>query len=198
MLVNLTYGWATSAHLIESRLAIYSFTHPFLRRIVRVSFVVKWPVISNSVSGWGYLSLGTYSPDCEFEINRLLYQKIIAFLRFSYFAVLLFYYSDNRRTTIMLKRILKQCILSVSVDFDWLGVVLWEFHLLCLKLRTAVGQWLRRCATNRNVAVSFPDGVIGILHWQNPSDRTMALGSAQPVIEMSTGSISWGQKAAGE
>jgi hypothetical protein len=27
----------------------------------------------------------------------------------------------------------------------------------------------------------------------NPSDRTMALGSTQPLIEMSTGSISWGQ-----
>ena len=27
---------------------------------------------------------------------------------------------------------------------------------------TAVAQWLRRCATNRNVAGSIPDGVIGI------------------------------------
>jgi hypothetical protein len=26
----------------------------------------------------------------------------------------------------------------------------------------------------------------------NPSDRTMALGSTQPLTEMSTGSISWG------
>jgi hypothetical protein len=26
----------------------------------------------------------------------------------------------------------------------------------------------------------------------NPSDRTMALGSNQPVTEMSTGNISWG------
>ena len=29
---------------------------------------------------------------------------------------------------------------------------------------TAVAQWLRRCATNRKVAVSIPDGVIGIFH----------------------------------
>jgi len=32
-------------------------------------------------------------------------------------------------------------------------------------------------------------------HWNflhNPSDRTMALGSTQPLTEMSTGSISWG------
>ena len=29
-------------------------------------------------------------------------------------------------------------------------------------------------------------------HWHNPSDRTMALGSTQPLTEMSTRSISWG------
>ena len=27
-----------------------------------------------------------------------------------------------------------------------------------------VAQWLRRCATNRKIADSFPDGVIGIFH----------------------------------
>ena len=34
-------------------------------------------------------------------------------------------------------------------------------------------------------------------HWHNPSDRTMALGSTQPLTEMSTRNISWGVKAAG-
>ena len=56
----------------------------------------------------------------------------------------------------------------------------------------AVAQWLRCCATNRKVAGSIPDGVIGIFHWHNPSDRTMALGLAQPLTEMSTRRISWG------
>jgi len=56
---------------------------------------------------------------------------------------------------------------------------------------TAVAQWLRRCTTNRKVAGSIPD-VIGIFHSHNPSDRTMALGSTQPLAEMSTRSISWG------
>jgi len=32
------------------------------------------------------------------------------------------------------------------------------------KVRTAVAQWLRFCATNRNVAGSIPAGVIGIFH----------------------------------
>jgi hypothetical protein len=56
----------------------------------------------------------------------------------------------------------------------------------------SMAQWLRHCATNRKVAGSIPDGVFGIFHWHNPSDRTMALGSTQPLTEMSTRSISLG------
>jgi len=51
---------------------------------------------------------------------------------------------------------------------------------------TAVAQWLRCSTTIRKVAGSIPAGDI------NPSDRTMALGSTQPLTEMSTRSISWG------
>jgi len=68
---------------------------------------------------------------------------------------------------------------------------------LPIYMRNAVAQWLRRCATNRKVAGSIPNCVIGIFHWHNPSDLTMALGSTQPLTEMCTRSISWGQKAAG-
>jgi hypothetical protein len=57
---------------------------------------------------------------------------------------------------------------------------------------SAVVQWLRRCATNRKVAGSIPVGVILIFHLRNSSDRTMALGLAQPLTEMSTWGISWG------
>jgi len=57
---------------------------------------------------------------------------------------------------------------------------------------TAVAQWLRCCATNRKVAGSISDGVAGIFHRHNSSDRTMTLSSTQPLTEMSTGSISWG------
>jgi len=57
---------------------------------------------------------------------------------------------------------------------------------------TAVAQWLRHCPTYQKVAGSIPDGVNGIFHWHNPSDRTMAQGSTQPLTEMSTKSISWG------
>jgi len=57
---------------------------------------------------------------------------------------------------------------------------------------TAVAQRLRCCVTNLKVTGSIPDGVIGIFHWRNPSDRTMAPRSNQPLTEMSTRSISWG------
>jgi hypothetical protein len=54
-------------------------------------------------------------------------------------------------------------------------------------------SWLRHCATSRKVAGSIPDGVIGIFHWHNSSGRTMALWLTQPLIEMSTRNIFWGQ-----
>jgi hypothetical protein len=56
-------------------------------------------------------------------------------------------------------------------------------------LGTAVAQWLRYCATNQKVAGSIPDGVMEIFIDINPSDRTMALGSTQPLTGMSTRNI---------
>jgi hypothetical protein len=56
-----------------------------------------------------------------------------------------------------------------------------------------VAQWLRYCATNQKVAGSIPDGVMEFFIDINPSDRTMALVSTQPLTEMSTRSISWGK-----
>jgi hypothetical protein len=38
----------------------------------------------------------------------------------------------------------------------------------------------------------IPDVVIGIFYWHNPFGRTMALGSIQPLTELSTWNISWG------
>jgi hypothetical protein len=61
------------------------------------------------------------------------------------------------------------------------------------QLGIAVAQWLRYCAINQKVAGSIPDGVMEFFIDLNPSDRTMALGSTQPLTEMSTLSISWGK-----
>ena len=68
---------------------------------------------------------------------------------------------------------------------------------IIIALSTGIGgtRWrsrLRRCATSRKVAGSIPGGVIGFFHWHNPSGRTMALRSTQPVTEMSTRDVSWG------
>ena len=57
---------------------------------------------------------------------------------------------------------------------------------------TAVAQWLRFCATIRKVPGSILYLLIGIFQWNYPSDRTMGLGSTQPLTEMSNRGISWG------
>jgi hypothetical protein len=41
---------------------------------------------------------------------------------------------------------------------------------------------MRRCATSRQVAGLIPGGVIGIIYWLNPSDRSVALWTTQPLI----------------
>ena len=55
---------------------------------------------------------------------------------------------------------------------------------------TAVTQWLRRCATNRKVAGSIPDGVTGIFFIDIKSFRS----HYDPGVdsEMSIRGISWG------
>ena len=59
---------------------------------------------------------------------------------------------------------------------------------------TALAQRLLCCAANRKVAGSIPDGVIGIFHSFSFSDHTMALGSTQPLTEMSTRILLGGKK----
>ena len=61
-----------------------------------------------------------------------------------------------------------------------------------MKMGARGGVVERRCAINRQVAGSIPDGVIGVFQSHNPSSRTMALGSTQPLREMSTRCISCG------
>jgi len=67
---------------------------------------------------------------------------------------------------------------------------------LCHKGGTQWHSWLMHCATNQKVMDSIPDGVNRIFYWHNPSGRTTALGSTQPLTEMSTRNISYGVKAA--
>jgi hypothetical protein len=68
--------------------------------------------------------------------------------------------------------------------------LIWQYCINMYKYRcTRKRSWLRHCTTSRKVAGLIPDGVIGIFHWHNPSDRTMAQGLTQPLTEMSTKNI---------
>jgi hypothetical protein len=51
-------------------------------------------------------------------------------------------------------------------------------------------SWLRHCAASQKVAGSIFDGVIRIFHLHIPSGRTMVLGLAQLLTEISTTNIS--------
>jgi len=63
------------------------------------------------------------------------------------------------------------------------------FFYICVYGAHYATSWI---ATGLN-----PHGVIGNFHWHNPSSHTMALGSTQPLTEISTRHISWGVKVAG-
>jgi hypothetical protein len=52
---------------------------------------------------------------------------------------------------------------------------------------------LRNYATGRKVAGSIPFEVIEIFNLPNPSSRIMALGSIQPLTEMSTRNLPGGK-----
>jgi hypothetical protein len=49
-------------------------------------------------------------------------------------------------------------------------------------------------ATSLKVAGSIPDEVIEFFNWFNPSGRTMALGSTQPLTKMSTRNLPGGTR----
>jgi len=56
-----------------------------------------------------------------------------------------------------------------------------------------VVQWLRRCTTSQTIRESIPGGVTGFFSDIFPSDCTMALGSTQPLVKMSTKNIPGGK-----
>jgi hypothetical protein len=68
-----------------------------------------------------------------------------------------------------------------------------EVHilLLLLLLRGSV-IWLSDYAKSRKVTGSIPDEVVGFFNWPNHSSRIMALGSTQPLTEMSTRNLPLG------
>ena len=76
----------------------------------------------------------------------------------------------------------------LSIHFLWLVTILFYFCSCfpVLWFILVVCTVTLHCATSRKVVGSMPGGVFGIFHWHNPSGRTMALRSTQPLAEMST------------
>ena len=105
------------------------------------------------------------------------------------------------------------------LDINWLATLTaeskpWEYQITQLAKNSSArpydllaswgffrgrrkSSWLRHWATSRKVVGSIPDGVIGNFQLHNPFGRDVALGSTQPLTEMSTRDITRRVKAAG-
>ena len=81
-------------------------------------------------------------------------------------------------------------IFLVSYECGGLSGFDWN---MCCKVGTRWRSWSRRCTANRKVAGSIPNGVIGILRWLNPSGRSRAPWSTQPIAEKSIRDLTWGK-----
>ena len=82
---------------------------------------------------------------------------------------------------------------ACEIILKWTPIVCRQ-HYFGRSRDTRWSSWLRHCAISREFVVSIPDGVTGISHLHNPSGGTTALVSTQPLREISTRNISWGQR----
>ena len=85
--------------------------------------------------------------------------------------------------------IVLECHQNVTLERNTLDTV--------KKWDLGAAYWLGRCAISRTVPGSIPGVVTVFFSDIFPSDRTMVLGSTQPLVKMSTSNITWGLKAAG-
>ena len=84
------------------------------------------------------------------------------------------------------------CYYYYSVVFINIIILLINTYWIMVIMIIIRGGWFRHWATSPNVAGSILIGVTEIFHWHNPSGRTVALGSTQPLTEMSTRCVSGG------
>ena len=71
----------------------------------------------------------------------------------------------------------------------WILSRSWINYIINTRWGPGVALWLRHCATRRTVLGSILGGVAGFFSDIFPSDKTMNLGSTQPLVEMSTRNI---------
>jgi hypothetical protein len=91
---------------------------------------------------------------------------------------------------------------DLAQDRDWRRVLVYtrcfRFSCQAMKADVTAQAWIKtRCpvthATSRKVA-DFSPGWGGFFNVSNPSNRTMVLGSSQPLTKMSTRNLSGGKK----
>ena len=89
----------------------------------------------------------------------------------------------------------RQNIASIVIKNLLLNYLCWFHNVgdILYILGPGVALWLRRCATSRTVPGSIPGGVTGFFSDIFPSNQTMALGSTQPLVKMSTRNIPVGK-----
>jgi hypothetical protein len=75
--------------------------------------------------------------------------------------------------------------------YSWYFIYCIYFNILHIKLGHAVAQLVSALRYKPEGRGFYSRGTF---HWHNPSGRTMTLGSTQPLTEMSTRNISWGQR----
>jgi hypothetical protein len=76
-----------------------------------------------------------------------------------------------------------------SFRFQCIVSILWYWCCLC-----GCQLWEARGSVLGWVAGSNPDEIIGFFNWPTPSIRTIALGSTQPLREMSTRNLPEGKE----
>jgi hypothetical protein len=70
----------------------------------------------------------------------------------------------------------------------------WLYFIPCRNGGTRYRSWLRHYATSRKVAESKNPDEVDFFNLPDPSSRTMALRSTQPLTEMSTRDIPGGKR----
>jgi hypothetical protein len=112
--------------------------------------------------------------------------------------------SANPTIVILCMHVRSEVITAGSTNIGLLGdVTPWSLvaryqHFggtCCLHFQGSCYEFLRQYATSRRVAGSSPDEM-NIFNLPNPSSRTMALGSIQPLTEMSSRNLPGKKRAA--
>jgi hypothetical protein len=88
----------------------------------------------------------------------------------------------------MLLKVLSPCSRTYQFELIPILYMVW-YDTIRYMIRYAVAQWVRHCATNRKVAGSIPDCVIGIFYWHNPSGRVPGIfsgGKGSPCVGLTT------------